>query len=180
MERPYEQIRRMVKLFEYNRLKLRFRNEDERARFIDGWAEHFCETDDAEWNIAVTIMTARREPNFYNMEKALREAQGIRRERRLQEKQREQDNWRAKDEGSLQQAQRANNNAAEQGREENENNGANGQISTAAETSSGATTANMQKRALQLQGSYNLKTTPKTPEEIAQEALLRYERRGRK
>ena len=70
MERPYEQIRRMVKLFEYNRLKLRFRNEDERARFIDGWAEHFCETDDAEWNIAVTIMTARRrEPNFYNMEK---------------------------------------------------------------------------------------------------------------
>ena len=86
MERPYEQIRRMVKLFEYNRLKLRFRNEDERARFIDGWAEHFCETDDAEWNIAVTIMTARRrEPNFYNMEKALREAQGIRRERRLQQ-----------------------------------------------------------------------------------------------
>ena len=66
MERPYEQIRRMVKLFEYNRLKLRFRNEDERARFIDGWAERFCETDDAEWNIAVTIMTARRrEPNFY-------------------------------------------------------------------------------------------------------------------
>lgn len=48
MERPYEQIRRMVKLFEYNRLKLRFRNEDERARFIDGWAERFCETDDAE------------------------------------------------------------------------------------------------------------------------------------
>ena len=56
MEKPYEQIRRMVKLFEYNRLKLRFRNEDERARFIDGWAERFCETDDAEWNIAVTII----------------------------------------------------------------------------------------------------------------------------
>lgn len=90
MERPYEQIRQMVKLFEYNRLKLRFRNEDERARFIDGWAEHFCETDDAEWNIAVTIMTARRrEPNFYNMEKALREAQGIRRERRLDKERRE-------------------------------------------------------------------------------------------
>lgn len=72
MEKPYEQIRRMVKLFEYNRLKLQFRNEDERARFIDGWAERFCETDDAEWNIAVTIMTARRRgPNFYNMEKAL-------------------------------------------------------------------------------------------------------------
>jgi len=38
----------------------------------------------------------------------------------------------------------------------------------------------MQKRALQLQGSYNLKTTPKTPEEIAQEALLRYERKNLK
>lgn len=172
MERPYEQIRRMVKLFEYNRLKLRFRNEDERARFIDSWAERFCETDDAEWNIAVTIMTARRrEPNFYNMEKALREAQGIRKERRLQ------DEWRAKDKGIFQQDQRANNNAAEQGREGNGNNGANAQISTAAETSGGATTSNTQKRALQLQGSYNLKTTPKTPEEIAQEALLRYERR---
>lgn len=86
-------------------------------------------------------------------------------------------NGEQKTKGSLQQDQRANNNAAEQGREENENNGANAQISTAAETSSVATTANMQKRALQLQGSYNLKTTPKTPEEIAQEALLRYERR---
>ena len=107
------------------------------------------------------------------MEKALREAQGIRRERRLQ------DEWRAKDKGSLQQDQRANNNAAEQGREGNGNNGANAQISTAAETSGGATTSNTQKRALQLQGSYNLKTTPKTPEEIAQQALLRYERRGR-
>lgn len=175
MEKPYEQIRRMVKLFAYNRLKLNFKNEDERARFIDVWVERFCETDDAEWNIAVTIMTARRrEPNFYNMEKALREAQGIRRERVLQ------DEWRVKDEGSLQQDQRANNNAAEQGREGNGNNGANAQISTAAETSGGATTANTQKRALQLQGSYNLKTTPKTPEEIAQEALLRYERRNLK
>ncbi len=93
MERPYEQIRRMVKLFEYNRLKLRFRNEDERARFIDGWAERFCETDDAEWNIAVTIMTARRrEPNFYNMEKALREAQGIRRERVFDKERKEMQN----------------------------------------------------------------------------------------
>ena len=93
MERPYEQIRRMVKLFEYNRLKLRFRNEDELARFIDGWAEHFCETDDAEWNIAVTIMTARRrEPNFYNMEKALREAQGIRRERVFDKERKEMQN----------------------------------------------------------------------------------------
>ena len=171
MEKPYEQIRRMVKLFAYNRLKLNFKNEDERARFIDVWVERFCETDDAEWNIAVTIMTARRrEPNFYNMEKALREAQGIRRERVLQ------DEWRVKDEGSLQQDQRANNNAAEQGREGN----GNAQISTAAQISSGATTANTQKRALQLQGSYNLKATPKTPEEIAQEALLRYERRNLK
>ncbi|WP_306542106.1 hypothetical protein [Phascolarctobacterium faecium] len=119
-----------------NRLKLRFRNEDERARFIDGWAERFCETDDAEWNIAVTIMTARRrEPNFYNMEKALREAQGIRRERILEKKRRENDQ---------------------------------------------ANTTNAQKRALQKQGSSNLQPTPKTPYEIAQEALLRYERRGRK
>ena len=168
MERPYEQIRRMVKLFEYNRLKLQFRNEDERARFIDGWAEHFCETDDAEWNIAVTIMTARRrEPNFYNMEKALREAQGIRRERSLQEKQREQAVWREKQGGE------------EQVRKENRNNEVKTEISTVAETSGGATTANTQKRALLLQGSYNLKATPKTPEEIAQEALLRYERKGR-
>ena len=135
MERPYEQIRRMIKLFEYNRLKLRFRNEDERARFIDGWAECFCETDDAEWNIAVTIMTARRrEPNFYNMEKALREAQGIRRERILEIERRDNDQ---------------------------------------------ANTTNARKRALQKQGSYNLKATPNTPEEIAQEALLRYERKGR-
>ena len=122
----------------------------------------------------MTIMTARRrEPNFYNMEKALREAQGIRRERRLQ------DEWLAKDKGSLQQDQRANNNAEEQVREENENNRANAQIGTTREINSNATTANTQKRALQLQGSYNLKATPKTPEEIAQEALLRYERRGR-
>lgn len=170
MERPYEQIRRMVKLFGYNRLKLRFRNEDERARFIDGWAERFCETDDAEWNIAVTIMTARRrEPNFYNMEKALREAQGIRMERRLQEDQREQDEWREK-QGSEEQRW-------EEGREENINGEVKTGLRTAAQTNSRAATANTQKRALQLQGSYNLKTPPKTPEEIAQEALLRYERR---
>lgn len=91
-----------------------------------------------------------------------------------------QDEWRAKDKGSLQQDQRANNNAAEQGRGEKENNRANAQIGTASETSGGATTANTQKRALLLQGSYNLKATPKTPEEIAQEALLRYERRETK
>lgn len=172
MEKPYEQIRRMVKLFEYNRLKLRFRNEDERARFIDGWAERFCETDDAEWNIAVTIMTARRrEPNFYNMEKALREAQSIRMERRLQEGQREQDEWRREEQ------------RWEEGREGNSTGevrtGVRTGLSTADQTSSRAATANTQKRALQLQGSYNLKTPPKTPEEIAQEALLRYERKGR-
>ena len=170
MEKPYEQIRRMVKLFEYNRLKLQFRNEDERARFIDGWAEHFCETDDAEWNIAVTIMTARRrEPNFYNMEKALREAQGIRWERRLQEEQREQNEWREKQGGE------------EQGREGSSTGevktGLRTGLRTAAQINSSAATANIQKRALQLQGSCNLKATPKTPEEIAQEALLRYERR---
>lgn len=159
----------MVKLFAYNRLKLRFRNEDERARFIDVWVERFCETDDAEWNIAVTIMTARRrEPNFYNMEKALREAQGIRRERVLDKERKAQNEWREGQGGE------------ETRREENENNGVNAQISTAAETSSGATITNTQKRALQLQDSFNLKATPKTPEEIAQEALRKYERRGRK
>lgn len=172
MEKPYEQIRRMVKLFEYNRLKLQFRNEDERAKFIDGWAERFCETDDSEWNIAVTIMTARRrEPNFYNMEKALREAQGIRMERRLQEGQREQDEWREK-QGREEQRQ-------EEDREGNSNGEVRTGLRTAVQTNSRAATANTQKRALQLQGSYNLKTPPKTPEEIAQEALLRYEMKGR-
>ena len=157
MERPYEQIRRMVKLFEYNRLKLRFRNEDERARFIDGWAERFCETDDAEWNIAVTIMTARRrEPNFYNMEKALREAQGIRRERVFDKERKEMQNGEV---SSWEEKGHDKNDKVE-----NENNALN-------------TADSAQKRALQ--GSYNLKATPKTPEEIAQEALLRYERRGR-
>ena len=149
MERPYEQIRRMVKLFEYNRLKLRFRNEDERARFIDGWAERFCETDDAEWNIAVTIMTARRrEPNFYN----------IRRERILEKKRREMQNGEV---SSWEEKGHDKNDKVE-----NENNALN-------------TADSAQKRALHMQGSYNLKATPKTPEEIAQEALLRYERRGR-
>ena len=159
MERPYEQIRQMVKLFEYNRLKLRFRNEDERARFIDGWAEHFCETDDAEWNIAVTIMTARRrEPNFYNMEKAMREAQGIRRERVFDKERKEKKNGEV---SSWEEKGYDKNNKVE-----NENNALN-------------TADSAQKRALHMQGSYNLKATPKTPEEIAQEALLRYERRGR-
>lgn len=158
MERPYEQIRRMVKLFAYNRLKLHFRNEDEQARFIDVWVERFCETDDAEWNIAVTIMTARRrEPNFYNMEKALREAQGIRRERVLAKERKEmqngevsswEENWHDKN-----------------GKVKNENNVLN-------------TAGHAQKRALHMQGSYNLATVSKTPEEVAQEALLRYERKS--
>lgn len=162
----------MVKLFAYNRLKLRFRNEDERARFIDVWVERFCETDDAEWNIAVTIMTARRrEPNFYNMEKALREAQGIRRERVLDKERKAQNEWREEQGGEETRWE-------EQGRKENGNNEVKTEIGTAAEISSEATTTNTQKRALQLQGSYNLKATPKTLEEIAQEALLRYERRG--
>lgn len=159
MERPYEQIRRMVKLFEYNRLKLRFRNEDELARFIDGWAEHFCETDDAEWNIAVTIMTARRrEPNFYNMEKALREAQGLRRERVLDKERKEMQNGEV--------SSWEENEYDKNGKFKNENIALN-------------TAGHAQKRALHMQGSYNLATVSKTPEEIAQEALLRYERRGR-
>ena len=142
MERPYEQIRRMVKLFEYNRLKLRFRNEDERARFIDGWAERFCETDDAEWN----------------MEKPLREAQGIRRERVFDKERKEMQNGEV---SSWEEKGHDKNDKVE-----NENNALN-------------TADSAQKRALHMQGSYNLKATPKTPEEIAQEALLRYERRGR-
>lgn len=135
MEKPYEQVRQAVKLFECNKLRLHFANDDVLAQFIDGWAEEFAGENDTEWNIAVVIMTfRRREPNMYNMKKALREAQGIRRERRLD-------------------------------KERRENNQAN--------------TTNAQKRALQKQGSSNLQPTPKTPYEIAQEALLRYERRGR-
>ncbi|MFQ9936808.1 MAG: hypothetical protein ACLRXQ_13365 [Phascolarctobacterium faecium] len=69
----------MVKLFEYNRLKLRFRKKMNGPGLLMA-GQNDSETDDAEWNIAVTIMTARRrEPNFYNKGKVLREAQGIRR-----------------------------------------------------------------------------------------------------
>ena len=108
-----------------------------RAQFIDKWAEEFAGENDTEWNIAVVIMTSRRrEPNMYNMKKALREARGIRRERILNKKRRESEN---------------------------------DQVNT----------TNAQKRALQKQGSSNLQPTPKTPYEIAQEALLKYEsRRG--
>lgn len=133
MEKPYEQVRRAVKLFECNKLRLHFANDDVRAQFIDRWAEEFAGENDTEWNIAVVIMTSRRrEPNMYNMKKALREAQGIKRERILDKERRENDQ---------------------------------------------ANTADPQKRALQKQGSSNLQSTPKTPYEIAQEALLRYERR---
>ena len=113
-------------------------NDDVRAQLIDKWAEEFAGENDTEWNIAVVIMTSRRrEPNMYNMKKALREARGIRRERILNKKRRESEN---------------------------------DQVNT----------TNAQKRALQKQGSSNLQPTPKTPYEIAQEALLKYESRERK
>jgi hypothetical protein len=138
MEKPYEQVRQAVKLFECNKLRLHFANDDVRAQFIDKWAEEFAGENDTEWNIAVVIMTSRRrEPNMYNMKKALREARGIRRERILNKKRRESEN---------------------------------DQVNT----------TNAQKRALQKQGSSNLQPTPKTPYEIAQEALLKYESRERK
>ena len=138
MEKPYEQVRQAVKLFECNKLRLHFANDDVRAQLIDKWAEEFAGENDTEWNIAVVIMTSRRrEPNMYNMKKALREARGIRRERILNKKRRESDN---------------------------------DQVNT----------TNAQKRALQKQGSSNLQPTPKTPYEIAQEALLKYESRERK
>lgn len=59
MKRIYEQIRRMVKLFEYNRLKLRFQSTQMNGRFNDGWAERFCRRTMPNGDIAVTIaMTA--------------------------------------------------------------------------------------------------------------------------
>ena len=71
MEKPYEQVRRAVKLFECNKLRLHFANDDVRAQFIDRWAEEFAGENDTEWNIAVVIMTSRRrEPNMYNMKKS--------------------------------------------------------------------------------------------------------------
>lgn len=93
MEKPYEQVRQAVKLFECNKLRLHFANDDVRAQLIDKWAEEFAGENDTEWNIAVVIMTSRRrEPNMYNMKKALREARGIRRERILNKKRRESEN----------------------------------------------------------------------------------------
>lgn len=179
MEKPYEQIRKTLKLFECNKLRLRFRDEDERARFMECWVERYGDVDDTEWNIAVVIMTARhREPSFYNMEKALREAQGIRYESQLKKEQKELQNgevsgWdetKQRKNGLSKNGQSNNGQSkigySKDGLSKNENNALN-------------TAAPAQKRALQLQGSNNLATVPKTPEQVAQEALMRYERRGR-
>ncbi len=94
-------------------------------------------------------------------------------ERRLQEDQREQDEWREKH-GREEQRRKEGREGNSTGEVKTE---ISTEVSTAIEINSSATTANTQKRALQLQGSFNLKTPPKTPEEIAQEALLRYERK---
>lgn len=174
MEKPYEQIRKTLKLFECNKLRLRFKDEDERARFMECWVERYGDVDDAEWNIAVVIMTARhREPSFYNMEKALREAQGIRYESQLKKEQKELQNGELSGWGETEQSKNGQY-TIEQGKigyskdeqSKNENNATN-------------TAAPAQKRALHMQGSNNLATIPQTPEQVAQEALLRYERRGR-
>lgn len=169
MEKPYEQIRKTLKLFECNKLRLRFKDEDERARFMERWVERYGDVDDAEWNIAVVIMTARhREPSFYNMEKALREAQGIRYESQLKKEQQELQNaeengW---DENRQSKIGQYKIGRSKYGQSKTENNALD-------------TAANKQKRALHMQGSNNLSTIPKTPEQVAQEALMRYERRGR-
>lgn len=180
MEKPYEQIRKTLKLFEWNKLRLRFRNEEERTRFMECWVARYGDVDDAEWNIAVVIMTARhREPNFYNMEKALREAQGIRYESKLKKEQEElqngevsgwEENGQSKN-GQVKIGQSKNgqgkNEQYKNGQGKNENNAL-------------TIAANAQKRALHMQGSNNLATITKNPEQVAQEALMRYERRGRK
>ncbi len=59
-------IRQMVKLFEYNRLKgCGLETKMNGPGLLMAGQNTSGETDDAEWNIAVTIMTARRrEPNF--------------------------------------------------------------------------------------------------------------------
>lgn len=170
MEKPYEQIRKTLKLFEWNKLRLRFRNEEERTRFMECWVARYGDVDDAEWNIAVVIMTARhREPSFYNMEKALREAQGIRYESQLKKEQKELQNgevsgWEENGQGKNGQSK---NGQSKNGQGKNENNAL-------------TIAANAQKRALHMQGSNNLATITKNPEQVAQEALMRYERRGRK
>lgn len=167
MEKPYEQIRKTLKLFECNKLRLRFRDEDERARFMECWVERYGDVDDAEWNIAVVIMTARhREPSFYNMEKALREAQGIRYESKLKKERKElqigeENGW--EESGQYKNGQ-CKTGHSKDGQSKDENKA----LDTAAPA---------QKRALHMQGSNNLATITKTPEQVAQEALMRYERR---
>lgn len=169
MEKPYEQIRKTLKLFECNKLRLRFRDEDERARFMECWVERYGDIDDAEWNIAVVIMTARhREPSFYNMEKALREAQGIRYESQLKKEQQELQN--GEENGWDENAQRKTGQDTIGYSKDEQSKTENNALDTA---------ANKQKRALHMQDSNNLSTIPKTPEQVAQEALIRYERRGR-
>ena len=169
MEKPYEQIRKTLKLFECNKLRLRFRDEDERARFMECWVERYGDIDDAEWNIAVVIMTARhREPSFYNMEKALREAQGIRYESQLKKEQQELQN--GEENGWDENAQRKTGQDTLGYSKDEQSKTENNALDTA---------ANKQKRALHMQDSNNLSTIPKTPEQVAQEALIRYERRGR-
>lgn len=187
MEKPYEQIRKTLKLFECNKLRLRFRDEDERARFMECWVERYGDVDDAEWNIAVVIMTARhREPSFYNMEKALREAQGIRYESQLKKEQQELQN--AEENGWDENEQSKNwQYTIEQGKTGYSRDGQckTGQYKTGHskdgqsknENNALNTAANKQKRALHMQGPNNLSTIPKTPEQVAQEALMRYERR---
>lgn len=165
MEKPYEQIRKTLKLFEWNKLRLRFRNEEERTRFMECWVARYGDVDDAEWNIAVVIMTARhREPNFYNMEKALREAQGIRYESKLKKEREELQNGEV---SGWEENGQSKNGQSKNGQSKNENNAL-------------TIAANAQKRALHMQGSNNLGAITKNPEQVAQEALMRYERRGRK
>ncbi|CAK7007803.1 hypothetical protein [uncultured Phascolarctobacterium sp.] len=193
MEKPYEQIRKTLKLFECNKLRLRFRDEDERARFMECWVERYGDVDDAEWNIAVVIMTARhREPSFYNMEKALREAQGIRYESQLKKEQKELQNSEVSGWDETKQSKKGQYTIG-QGKigHSKDGQGKNGQCKTGqcktgyskdgqSKTENNAldTAANKQKRALHMQGSNNLATIPQTPEQVAQEALMRYERRG--
>lgn len=184
MEKPYEQIRKTLKLFECNKLRFKFRDEDERARFMECWVERYGDVDDAEWNIAVVIMTARhREPSFYNMEKTLREAQGIRYESQLKKEQQELQNsevngWDENRQSKIGQYKigRSKDGQSKTGQYKT-GYSKDGQSKT--ENNAITIAASAQKRALHMQGSNNLSTVPKTPEQVAQEALLRYEWRGK-
>ena len=189
MEKPYEQIRKTLKLFECNKLRFKFRDEDERARFMECWVERYGDVDDAEWNIAVVIMTARhREPSFYNMEKALREAQGIRYKSQLKKEQKELQN--GEENGWDENAQckkgqytigqgKIGHSKDGQGKTGQDKIGYSKDGQSRDENNALNTAANKQKRALHMQGSNNLSTVPQTPEQVAREALMRYERRGR-